>query len=265
MPPTDFPASRRLPIPVIAAVEDPVMPIVHDDAGVRCLRFNNGVIQSAMRVDEPLALDLSYSRTMMGVLLFVPEPRHVLIVGLGGGSLPKFCYHALPAARITTVEINPAVIALREQFLIPPDDERFRIIEADAGTYLAQTEIEADVILLDAYDANGLPPHLCSSAFYADCRRALGARGVLATNLWNGTPDRGVYIDRLNDLFDGRVWWSKPKDATNLVVFAVQDARFFPQWARLDARARTLDAEHSLGLAQVVLDLRARNPVDNSS
>ena len=71
-------------------------PYVYDDAGVRRLHFDSAAVQSSMRLSDPYALDLSYTQAMMGFLLFSAEPRHILIVGLGGGSLSKYCHHRFP-------------------------------------------------------------------------------------------------------------------------------------------------------------------------
>lgn len=238
-------------------------PCVYEDREVRRLHFDSGVVQSSMRVAEPFALDLSYTQAMMGFLLFNAEPRHILIVGLGGGSLSKFCFQHFPAARITTLEIDPEVIALREQFLIPPDDDHFRVVQADACDYLARGDLQADVIMLDGYDAAGLPECLCAEPFYANCWQALTEDGVLAANLWGGSPERGVYVDRLQRLFDGRVWWSRPCNSSNLVVFAVKSGHFYPQWSRLAAKARALDERYGLELGRVVGDMRARQDPDD--
>ena len=254
-----FPALRRL---VKIVVDRPVTPRVEDEDDTRSLRFNDGVVQSTMRRSEPFALDLSYTRAMMGFLLFNPEPRHILIVGLGGGSLSKYGYRTFPRARVTTLEINPEVIALRDHFMIPPDDERFRIVQADGAEYLAREEIEADVILLDGYDAAGLPEGLSSESFYAHCHRALGAEGVLVVNLWGGEPNRALYIERLNGIFNGRVWWSKPRDSSGLIVYAVKNENFYPQWSQLLSQARALDARYRLDLVSVVNDMRARPEPD---
>lgn len=254
-----LPALRDL---VKILVERPVTPRVEDEDDTRCLRFNNGVVQSSMRIADPFALDLGYTRAMMGFLLFNPAPQHILIVGLGGGSLSKYCYRQFPDAQITTIEINPEVIALRDQFLIPPDGERFRIVQADGGEYLTQGDVEADVILLDAYDAHGLPPDLCSESFYVRCCEALTDSGALVVNLWGGEPNRALYIDRLNGVFNGRVWWSKPRGSSGLIVYAVKNENFFPQWSRLMTSARALDARYRLDLADVVNDMRARPEPD---
>jgi len=243
-------------------VERPVAPRVQDEDGIRCLRFNDGVVQSTMRIADPDALDLSYTRAMMGFLLFRREPRHVLLVGLGGGSLAKYCYRHLPRARITALEIDPQVIALRERFQVPPDDERFQVVQADACDYLGREDLEADVILLDGYDAIGLPECLCSESFYARCRQVLATSGVLVANLWGGTPDRALFLDRLQAVFGDRVWWTRPRHSSSLIVLALNDDRFHPQWGALRRRASALDRQFHLDLMQVVNDLQRRPDPD---
>jgi len=255
-----FPALRGL---VSILVERETIPRVHDEDDMRCLRFSNGVMQSAMRLADPYALDLGYTRAMMGFLLLNPAPHHVLVVGLGGGSLPKFCHRELPDTCITALEINPDVIALRDRFLIPPDDARFRVIQADAGEYLARNEVEADVILLDGYDDDGLPEGLCSTAFYSHCRRALGTGGVLVANLWGGEPNRAVYLGRLREVFEDRVWWCRPHESSSLVVLAVADPEFSPHWTKLSEAALSLDRRYRLDLLPMVNDWRRRPDPDH--
>ncbi len=233
-------------------------PRVYDEGGIRCLRFGNGVAQSEMRLSAPFELTLSYTRLMLGFVLFNSEPKHILLVGLGGGSLSKYCYQQFPQARITTLEINPDVIALREQFLIPPDDARFQIIQTDASEYLAHHDLTADVILLDGYDAVGLPEGICSSSFYSNCWRALSEQGVLVANLWRDVAALEIYLTRLRGIFDGRVWWSRPNDSNNLIVFNVKSRNYFPQWSRLLATTNSFGEPYRLDLAKVVNDMRER-------
>jgi len=83
----------------------------------RSMRFAlDGCAQSEMRIDDPYALVNEYTRKMMGFLAFQPRPKQILIIGLGGGSLVKYCHRYLPTTRITAVEIDPDVLALRSQF-----------------------------------------------------------------------------------------------------------------------------------------------------
>src|SRR5688572_27113654 len=105
---------------------------VTEKSGVRSLHIGSDTVQSSMRLARPNDLELSYTRSMMAFLLFAREPRNVLMIGLGGGSLAKFIYHRMPDARIQAVEINPQVIAIaRQYFHVPQDDERFEIVTAD--------------------------------------------------------------------------------------------------------------------------------------
>ena len=79
--------------------------------GVRTLHIGSDTVQSSMRIAQPNDLEISYTRSMMAFLLFNADPREVLMVGLGGGSLAKYVYHRLPRARTTVVEIMPQVVA----------------------------------------------------------------------------------------------------------------------------------------------------------
>lgn len=237
-------------------------PNVRDEGGIRSLQFSGGAIQSSMRLSDPYELDLSYTRAMMGFLLFNDDPQHILLVGLGGGSLSKYCHQQFPKARITTLENNPDVIALRDQFLMPPDNEHFQIVLADAAEYLTHSDLQADVILLDGYDAEGLPRNLCSESFYSNCWNALSAQGVLVVNIWGGESNRGTYLERLRGIFNGRVWWSRPRNSTNLIVFAIKDEHFYPKWARLIAKAQTLSTRYRLDLTWLVKNMRLREEPD---
>ena len=189
--------------------------------GRRTLEFVPGDIQSEMRLSRPWALVLAYSRAMMCFALFVPRPRHIVMVGLGGGSLAKFCHRCFPATRITVIELRADVIALRGQFCVPPDDARFQVVHADAVDWLAAHPACADVIVLDGFDTAGLPPALGSAAFYGDCRRALRDGGVLVANLFDYDPAWQAMLARLDTAFGGKLCWFDDIAGSNHVVFAI--------------------------------------------
>ncbi|MFP3747784.1 spermidine synthase, partial [Achromobacter sp. SIMBA_011] len=85
---------------------------------------------------DPVRLELGYTRVMMGFLLLQPAPARISMLGLGGGSLAKYCYRHLPDSAMEAVEINPQVIALRDVFRIPHDDARFAVVCADGADYV---------------------------------------------------------------------------------------------------------------------------------
>ena len=221
-------------------------PFVFDSGSMRHLFFNTLGTQSSMRLDEPDALVAAYTRKMMAFLLFMPEPRHVLMIGLGGGSLAKFCFRHLPQTRISVIEINADVIALREHFAIPPDDERFEVIHGDGAALLSSMPLTPDVILIDAFDEVGVAPSLASSDFYRHASQSLTAAGVLVMNLSGQKSRYPVHIENIRAAFGGAVRLVPVQADGNVLLFAFK-------WRGLaqlpdTLRKRATDLEQDLGL-----------------
>jgi spermidine synthase len=226
-------------------------PVVREGRRTRSLCFDALDIQSSMRTSDPLELDLSYTRAMMSFQLFQPTPRDILIVGLGGGSLSKYCFLKFPLARVTTVEIDERVIALRECFFIPPDSERFRIVHADAAAYLYDKAGVADVILLDGFDASGLPASLSSQRFYDCCHAALRDEGVLVANLLNNDPRLTTHLDRLRRACDGKLFRTTARREGNTIAIGFKQGTM-PGWLDLYARAEAITKSSGLDLYRYV-------------
>ena len=196
-------------------------PFIVDDSGIRNLFFTIDAIQSSMRVDDPRALISPYTRKMMAFLLFNPAPRHILMIGLGGGSLAKFCHCHLPRTRVSVVEISAKVIALRDEFAIPPDDERLEIIHDDGAAFLAKTDLQPDVILVDAFDQRGVSPSLASSDFYQRASRCLRPGGLLVMNLSGEKCRYGAHIEGMRAAFPGVIRLVPVEGEDNVLIFAL--------------------------------------------
>ena len=197
-------------------------PYVHDTAQTRALHFSIHETQSRMRLDDPDALDLAYTRTMMGFLLFHPDPRRIAMIGLGGGSLAKFCHRHLPRARIEVVEINHHILALRDEFLVPPDSERFQVLHGDGARYVRESAFAPDVLLVDGFTSDGLPECLSSQRFYDDCAALLAPMGTLVLNLHAGHPQHLQHLSRVQRSFAGSMLAADAGDLSNEIVFACQ-------------------------------------------
>lgn len=198
-------------------------PFVVQDGASRSLHFTLGETQSSMQLARPDELHIDYTRTMMGFLLLNPRPRNITMIGLGGGSLVKFCRRHLPFAQMTVVENNPGVIALRKDFGIPDDDAGLRVLVDDGAVHLATTTAAAvDVLLVDGFDSRGQPPQLCSQAFYDDCFSALAAGGVMVVNLHADHPQHELFCQRIAHSFRGNAVQVMAPDKSNCVVFAAR-------------------------------------------
>ena len=132
-------------------------PLVFELGNIRSLLANWAFVQSVMDIDDPDRLMLDYTRQMMGFLLFDAAPGAIEIIGLGGGSLAKYCYKYLPDTLITAVEIDPEIIAVGEQFFMPPEGDRFEIVCDDGAEFVRRDPRNCDVLLVDGFDKDGQP------------------------------------------------------------------------------------------------------------
>ena len=243
--------------------EDEETPYVSERYGVRTLHIGSETVQSAMRISKPLDLELSYTRSMMGFLLFAPPPREVLMIGLGGGSLAKFVYHRLPATRVKAVEVSPQVVAIaRQYFHVPPNDARFEILVADGAEYATRKNVTADVLIVDGYDADAHAEELASRDFYAACRACLKEGGTLVVNLWGGDKSFATLLQRIESAFDGAVLCLPAERPGNIIVFGFRSDPGSFEWSRIDAEARRMESELGLEFPKFVDALKKMNRHD---
>jgi len=243
--------------------EDPETVYVSEKFGVRTLHIGNDTVQSAMRIAKPHELELSYTRSMMGFMLFKEHPARVVLIGLGGGSLAKFIYHRLLWAAVDAVEISPQVVAIaRHYFHLPPEDGRFRLIIGDGAAHLAREGEPADVIAVDGYDAESLVKALSDKPFYDACRRRLAPDGVLVVNLWGGDHQFNENLERIEDAFPAGTVCLPAEKPGNVVVLGFRNHPGNPAWRDLEARARTLEAAYGLEFVRFVASLRKMNRHD---
>jgi spermidine synthase len=199
-------------------------PFLVDNRKTRSLCFGiDGAVQSEMRFEDPEALVSAYTRKMMGFLLFRRRPRKVLMLGLGGGSLVKFCHRHLPTARMTVIEIDNGVIALRPHFQIPPDDSRLQVINGDGSAYvtaMALSNQRTDVLLVDAFDRQGIAPAVTETGFLQDARSVLSKNGIFVMNLVDSVEACRRHIEKIRSVFGAPVVAVNVDNGANVVVFA---------------------------------------------
>ncbi len=229
-------------------------PLVCSEDGTLSLHFGSSAVQSEMRCEAPDELIVPYTRTMMGFLLFKPRPARIAMVGLGGGSLAKYCYARLPEASMVVAEINPYVVALRQVFRIPSDDGRFRVVGADGASFVRNELRGFDVLLVDGFDARGQSPQLCTQEFYDDCRQSVGSEGLVVVNLLPEDPYLGRSLARLRRTFETTVC-VESQDYANRVVFASSSA-LNPPLDVLCARLESLERIHRLDLRDTLARVR---------
>jgi spermidine synthase len=225
---------------------EPGKPYLIECDGMLSLQFDALCMQSEMNIEEPDQLVFSYTRTMMSFLLFEPSPKRIAMIGLGGGSLAKYCYRYLPQAEISVVEINPDIIALRNEFAIPADDARFKVLLGDGAVFVKENSEQFDVLLVDGFDAAGLPDELSSQQFYDDCFASLADNGIMVANLWGCSGLYNALVSRIETSFAGRIVVVSSDDSPNKIVLAVKNIELPLSPIRMKQHVNALTQAHPL-------------------
>ena len=222
--------------------------------GVRYLHFGTPWVQGAMRIARPFELELDYVRDMMAWLLFMHAPKQILQLGLGAGALTKWCWKHLPETKVIVVEREAAVVAACRQFFrLPAEDERLLVVIGDAASALANPgwRERFGVIQIDLYDAQARGPVLDSLKFYRSAAAALAEPGVMAVNLFGAGHASGLRsIERLHEVFKGKVLMLPQTEAGNRVVLCFKGGPMSETYEVLERRASWVDRKFHLGAAR---------------
>ena len=162
--------------------------IVDDEGSIRCLKFTlvrKNSRQTCIDRNNPQRLVFDYAKMTLSALLLKPDPERILIIGLGGGTLPNALRDILPLAVIDTVEIDEAVVRVAKQFFGFAEDKQNRVYVQDARVFGKRAVLRGkqyDLIILDAFDGEYIPEHLMTVEFLREMRDLLGDDGVLVAN-----------------------------------------------------------------------------------
>ncbi|MFM1805957.1 MAG: hypothetical protein RL212_216, partial [Pseudomonadota bacterium] len=248
-----------------------------EEGGVRFLHFGTWWVQGAMRINKPDFIELEYAQQMMAGLLFLDpndkrlnqvnkksnhQPFHMVQLGLGTGALTKFAHKAFPKAKVTAIDLNPAVIvAARVMFQLPPPNKNLEIIQGDALKYITAKKNSGSIDLLqvDLYDATARGPALSSPEFYQGCYDSLKSPGVMTVNLFGNHKSFKTNIKNICNAFNNRVLVFQQVHDCNVVVLAFKGPHLEVDWKDVKARAEHLEKKYMLPTKAWVPGLRSEN------
>jgi spermidine synthase len=167
--------------------------VVTENNGIRHLMFDK-VTQSSGRPDEPRYLHHAYTQAMMAGLALT-TPNRVLVIGLGGGSMPMFIHAHFPNAIIDVVEIDPTVLEVATRYFGYREDDHLKTFIEDGAAFVERVQQQYDLVLLDAYAPDFIPPQLASVSFFMTLKEKMKKDGVLASNVWG--PPNPAYASML--------------------------------------------------------------------
>ena len=237
---------------------------IHDDGEWRWLTLGRGAIQTKVDLDEPLALPLPYTVGMVAPLLLRDEYAHIAMLGLGGGALLRFYHTFLPDCRFTVIERSRVIVNVaRTYFDAPVDDPRVEVVVADAANAVRTIEPRFDLVLVDIFDACGLPNWVLQPAFCNRCRELLVPGGLASLNLWvDGRAGLLEQLDPLHQAFTGRCLTFNPAASSNLVALGFGPTLAWPTNTELERRAVHLTALAGIDGLDLLQRVRAAGPPD---
>ena len=167
--------------------------IVFDNFNERCMRFTHRNIaqQSCLNLNDPNLLVFNCSKMLMGAFYLKPTPNKVLVIGLGGGSLPSAIQRILHNTDIDIVEIDPAVVRVAKKYFKFEPTPRVHITEEDGRVFVKKAikkKKKYDMIILDAFDGNYIPRHMLTRQFLTEVKMILAPDGVVAANTFATSP-----------------------------------------------------------------------------
>ncbi|MHB1037043.1 MAG: spermidine synthase [Pirellulales bacterium] len=160
--------------------------VTENDGGVRTLWFGDGdAPQSVVKVGDPDYVELDYAQAMPVAMALVEEPKRVLIVGLGGGTIPSLLHKHYPKMAIDVVDIDPDVVEVAKKYFGFREDATMRVHVEDGRRFIERCKEPYDIIFLDAYGPDNIPYDLATKEFLLAARRAVKPKGLVAANVWS--------------------------------------------------------------------------------
>lgn len=181
---------------------------VVEEGGQRVLRFDDvaGNDQSAIDLADKNKVVFEYVRLAGLALRLAREPERALVIGLGGGAFPRLLLQQNSKVTVDAVELDAVVVDAARRYFDLPKTPRLQVHVQDGATFMARARAGYDVILLDAFSGDGIPPALSSKSFFQDTRRVLADRGLVVMNVALVSPDdMDLITQRFAQAFPGCV------------------------------------------------------------
>ena len=230
--------------------------LVEKAGSLVCLKFSirrNQRNQSCIDQRRPREMVFAYTRMMMAALLLNPSPGRILVVGLGGGTLPTALAETYPDAVIDAVEIDPAVVRVAERYFGFVAGERLRVHVQDARAFVRRAAGNGStyhLVMLDAFNSDYIPEHLMTREFLRESKSVLTPDGVVAANTFASSRlydhESATYADVFGPFFNLRL-----PESSNRVILAANQP--LPDMLSLQRRA----AELSEPLGRFGVDIRS--------
>ena len=167
--------------------------LINQKGSTLCLQFSirrDQRNQSCLDLKRPNVFVLEYVRMMMAALATEANPRSILMIGMGGGTIPAAISELYPSALITIVEIDEAVVRMANKYFNFIPTTTMDVAVQDGRVFVKRAiedQKKFEVILLDAFNGDYIPEHLLTQEFLQEVKQALSKNGIVIANTFTGS------------------------------------------------------------------------------
>ena len=242
--------------------------VVSQSGNILCLQFSvrrDQRNQSCKDLNKPKRMVFAYTRMTMASLLFTPEPSRVLVVGLGGGTLPEAFSQLFPDVEIDVLEIDPAVTRVAKDFFDYQPTPTTRVFGQDARVWTKRAQRKGekyDLIILAAFNGEYIPEHLMTREYLEETKALLAPEGTLVANTFSISSLYGHESATYQAVFGGFINFQVPESANRVVIVPgtqVDDATLRSRAEALRTKLKPYDVPLKR-YTRTIIDARNKGP-----
>jgi spermidine synthase len=189
--------------------------------------------QGGIYLTAPDKLLFEYTQMAFISLAFMDrDPKDVLFVGLGAGSMPKYFHKYYLDANIDNVEIDPDIVLVARKYFYFKENEKMKVYIDDGRIFIKRTQKKYDMIFLDAYQNDYIPFHLTTVEFLREVKSKLKGDGVVVSN---------ILSEYRNKFFDSMIMTYR-KVFPHVYIFKGQRSRNYIFVATMSSKMRDEDS-----------------------
>ncbi|MBL7003211.1 MAG: methyltransferase domain-containing protein [Gammaproteobacteria bacterium] len=237
---------------------------IKEEHNIRYLYSNDKAIQSAIDLKNPERIVLRNLEYLMGCLMFIPEPKNILMLGVGAGSLVHFFKHFCPDSNITGIDLDAELInEMHQVFLLPQAGANLQYHIADAQNWLQQHNETYDLIIVDIFNEHCMPDWVLQKPFMQHLKTSLSDNGCVAWNtLIESEHDFTSFYSNLRLIFNQNTLCLDVEDYANTLAYSFNFKHENPDLGLLMQNAQHKTAKYGLHFHQILSTILNTNPVN---